>query len=217
MLYFVDFLDCKDTSLAVAVYHASQANSFPIDILHVSSPSCSKEEFLLCFNGFGVFVNSSGKRTRTDDLKWTGLPLSFAYQEPYLFVTHFNSIEICHLPVLKTEDQEPISHKFVEIKRPRIIGAAMAPGAIYLVSTVTDEIELLCYQGNLTPTLLNAVDQNGSSSSENESLTRHGRKRPHTTTGCENLPPNSSKSSDVNSLSEFSRNPKRFLRSSLRS
>lgn len=27
--------------------------------------------------GFGVFASASGKRTRKDDLKWAGLPLSF--------------------------------------------------------------------------------------------------------------------------------------------
>lgn len=205
-----DFLDCKDTSLAFAVYHASQANSFPIDSLQVSSPNSSKEEFLLCFNGFGVFVNSSGKRTRKDDLKWTSLPLSFAYQEPYLFVTHFNSIEICKIPAINTENQERICTKFFEIKKPRILGPAMAPAAIYLVSTLTDEIDMLCYQGNLTP-ILQTVDEN-KSSSHSEATSGHGRKRLHTATGCENVPPSNS----LNSLSAFSRNPKRFLRNSLR-
>lgn len=46
-----DFLDFKDTSLAFAVYDASQTNSFPIDILHMSPQNSNKEEFLLCFNG----------------------------------------------------------------------------------------------------------------------------------------------------------------------
>ena len=48
--FFPDYLDCNDTSLAFAVYHATQANSFPVDVLQVSK-SAADEEFLLCFNG----------------------------------------------------------------------------------------------------------------------------------------------------------------------
>lgn len=48
--FFPDYLDCEDTTLAFAVYHASQANSFPVDVLQVSKSSAD-EEFLLCFNG----------------------------------------------------------------------------------------------------------------------------------------------------------------------
>ncbi|XP_028400493.1 citron Rho-interacting kinase-like isoform X3 [Dendronephthya gigantea] len=197
-----DYLDCKDPSLAFAVYHASQANSFPVDVLQVSNLS-EREEFLLCFNGFGVFVDANGKRTRKDDLKWSGLPLSFAYQEPYLYVTHFNSIEICQIPDL---DKETISRKFAEITRPRILGPAISPGAIYLVSTVmSDEISLLCYQGNLTPVLSNAVTNSSESDGDQKRL---GRKRLRTATGSENEPPPS--------FSAFSKDPKRFLRNSLR-
>ncbi|KAB1255413.1 Citron Rho-interacting kinase [Camelus dromedarius] len=46
---------------------------------------------------FGVFVDSYGRRSRTDDLKWSRLPLAFAYREPYLFVTHFNSLEVIEI------------------------------------------------------------------------------------------------------------------------
>lgn len=49
-LSLTDYLDCKDPTLAFAVYHASQANSFPVDVLQVSNSSF-REEFLLCFNG----------------------------------------------------------------------------------------------------------------------------------------------------------------------
>ncbi len=39
-----------------------------------------------------MFVNAKGKRTRKDDLKWTGLPLSFGKEEPWLDVAElFNS------------------------------------------------------------------------------------------------------------------------------
>jgi hypothetical protein len=101
-----------------------------------------------------------------------------------------------------------ISRKFAEITRPRIVGRAMSPGAIYLVSTLADEIQLLCYQGNLTPVLNNLVTNPPAPENETSGQTRLGRKRLHTAIGCENQPPPS--------LSAFSKDPKRFLRNSLR-
>jgi hypothetical protein len=35
LCFLPDYLDCEDTTLAFAVYHASQANSFPVDVLQV--------------------------------------------------------------------------------------------------------------------------------------------------------------------------------------
>lgn len=36
----------------------------------------SRDEFLLCFNEFGVFVNESGNKTQCD-LKWNKVPCDF--------------------------------------------------------------------------------------------------------------------------------------------
>uniref|UniRef100_A0A6I8N5Y4 Citron Rho-interacting kinase n=1 Tax=Ornithorhynchus anatinus TaxID=9258 RepID=A0A6I8N5Y4_ORNAN len=90
-----EFLDKNDHSLAPAVF-ASSSNSFPVTIVQVNSAG-QREEYLLCFHEFGVFVDSYGRRSRTDDLKWSRLPLAFAYREPYLFVTHFNSLEVIEI------------------------------------------------------------------------------------------------------------------------
>ncbi|XP_008585450.1 PREDICTED: citron Rho-interacting kinase [Galeopterus variegatus] len=90
-----EFLDKNDHSLAPAVF-ASSSNSFPVSIVQVNGAG-QREEYLLCFHEFGVFVDSYGRRSRTDDLKWSRLPLAFAYREPYLFVTHFNSLEVIEI------------------------------------------------------------------------------------------------------------------------
>ncbi|KAB1255412.1 Citron Rho-interacting kinase [Camelus dromedarius] len=123
-----EFLDKNDHSLAPAVF-ASSSNSFPVSIMQVNGAG-QREEYLLCFHEFGVFVDSYGRRSRTDDLKWSRLPLAFggiagskvarsqvlifclltlpcptlllpgghaAYREPYLFVTHFNSLEVIEI------------------------------------------------------------------------------------------------------------------------
>ena len=39
-------------------------------------------------------------------------------------------------------------HKFHEIQNPRVLGSAVSPGAVYLVSTLHEQVELLCFQGN---------------------------------------------------------------------
>ncbi|KAG7259604.1 hypothetical protein CRUP_002581, partial [Coryphaenoides rupestris] len=86
-----EFLDKNDVTLASAVFSAS-SHSFPISIIQVTKAP-QKDEYLLCFHEFGVFVDAYGRRSRNDDIKWSRLPLSFAYREPYLFVTYFNSLD----------------------------------------------------------------------------------------------------------------------------
>lgn len=70
-----------------------------------------------------MFVDAYGRRSRTEDIKWSRLPLSFgknllicppaafcslselrsifssaaAYREPYLFITYFNSLDVIEI------------------------------------------------------------------------------------------------------------------------
>ncbi|CAF92350.1 unnamed protein product, partial [Tetraodon nigroviridis] len=90
-----EFLDKNDVTLASAVFAAS-SHSFPISIIQVTTAP-QNDEYLLCFHEFGVFVDAYGRRSRTDDIKWSRLPLSFAYREPYLFVTYFNSLDVIEI------------------------------------------------------------------------------------------------------------------------
>lgn len=39
------------------------------------------------------------------------------------------------------------SHKFLEIQNPRVLGPAVYPGAMYLASTLQEQVEMLCFQG----------------------------------------------------------------------
>ncbi|CAH3013773.1 unnamed protein product [Porites evermanni] len=142
-----EFLDSKDPSLAFAVFGASQLNIFPIAVLDVTSRGSNSEEFLLCFNEFGVFVNSAGRHSRQKPLMWSRLPLAFAYSEPFLFVTHFNSIDVCEIPLSNAENPSRYAHKFLEIRNPRVLGPAVSPGAVYLASTLQEQVEMLCFQG----------------------------------------------------------------------
>ncbi|XP_022780494.1 citron Rho-interacting kinase-like [Stylophora pistillata] len=146
-----EFLNSKDPSLAFAVYGAAQLNIFPIAVLDVTAADSDNEELLLCFNEFGVFVNSFGSHSRQKPLMWSRLPLAFAYSEPFLFVTHFNSIDVCEIPPIKAENSSHYVHKFLEIQNPRVLGPAVSPGAVYLASTLHEQVEMLCFQGNAAP------------------------------------------------------------------
>ncbi|XP_077995775.1 citron Rho-interacting kinase-like [Glandiceps talaboti] len=162
-----EFLDPSDTSLAYAVYGTRHVNSFPVSILQVSTAN-EALEFLLCFHEFGVFVDEYGRRTRTDDMKWTRLPLAFSYRGPYLYVTHFNSLEVCKI---KSDDKIDSNHTFMEIANPRYVGPAITDGAIYVASCHEDMVELLCLQGN-TSNLSDTVSQSSfESMSESQSST----------------------------------------------
>uniref|UniRef100_A0AAQ5YB75 Citron Rho-interacting kinase n=1 Tax=Amphiprion ocellaris TaxID=80972 RepID=A0AAQ5YB75_AMPOC len=147
-----EFLDKNDVTLASAVFAAS-SHSFPISIIQVTTAP-QKDEYLLCFHEFGVFVDSYGRRSRTDDIKWSRLPLSFAYREPYLFVTYFNSLDV--IEIQGHAALGPHSYAHLDIPNPRYLGPAISSGAIYLASSYQNKLRVICCKGNLVQTMLRA-------------------------------------------------------------
>ncbi|XP_063067075.1 citron rho-interacting kinase isoform X4 [Engraulis encrasicolus] len=140
-----EFLDKNDVTLASAVFAAS-SHSFPISIIQLSC-SPNKDEYLLCFHEFGVFVDAYGRRSRNDDIKWSRLPLSFAYREPYLFVTYFNSLDV--IEVQSHCALGPHSYAHLDIPNPRYLGPAISSGAVYLASSYQNKLRVICCKGNL--------------------------------------------------------------------
>ncbi|XP_047238365.1 citron Rho-interacting kinase [Girardinichthys multiradiatus] len=140
-----EFLDKNDVSLASAVFAAS-SHSFPIAIMQVAS-SLQKEEYLLCFHEFGFFVDSYGRRSRTDEIKWSRVPLSFAYREPYLFVTYFNSLDVIEVQGHAAVGPAVLAH--LDIPNPRYLGPAISSGAIYLASSYQSKLRVICCKGSL--------------------------------------------------------------------
>uniref|UniRef100_A0A3B4AQU0 Uncharacterized protein n=1 Tax=Periophthalmus magnuspinnatus TaxID=409849 RepID=A0A3B4AQU0_9GOBI len=140
-----EFLDKNDVSLASAVFAAS-THSFPISILQVAS-SLQKEEYLLCFHEFGLFVDSYGRRSRTEEIKWSRVPLSFAYREPYLFVTYFNSLDVIEIQGHSSLGPTVLAH--LDIPNPRYLGPAISSGAIYLASSYQNKLRVICCKGSL--------------------------------------------------------------------
>ncbi|KAI4884125.1 hypothetical protein NFI96_019881 [Prochilodus magdalenae] len=140
-----EFLDKNDVSLASAMFTTS-SYSFPIAIVQVSSTP-QKEEYLLCFHEFGVFVDAYGRRSRSDDLKWSRLPLTFAFREPYLFVTFFNSLDVVELQGHAALGPPALAH--LDIPNPRYLGPAISSGAIYLASSYQNKLRVICCKGHL--------------------------------------------------------------------
>ncbi|KAM6965706.1 citron Rho-interacting kinase [Aplochiton taeniatus] len=140
-----EFLDKNDTSLASAVF-ATSSHSFPISIMQVTS-TMQKEEYLLCFHEFGVFVDSYGRRSRGEEIKWSRLPLAFAYRDPYLFVTYFNSLDVIEVQGHATVSPTVLAH--LDIPNPRYLGPAISSGAIYLASSYQNKLRVICCKGSL--------------------------------------------------------------------
>uniref|UniRef100_A0A671RXX0 Citron Rho-interacting kinase-like n=1 Tax=Sinocyclocheilus anshuiensis TaxID=1608454 RepID=A0A671RXX0_9TELE len=140
-----EFLDKNDVSLASAVF-TGFSHSFPICIVQVSSTP-QKEEYLLCFHEIGVFVDAYGRRSRPDDLKWSRLPLTFAFREPYLFVTYFNSLDVIEIQGHASLGPPSLVH--LDIPNPRYLGPAISSGAIYLASSYQNKLRVICCKGSL--------------------------------------------------------------------
>ncbi|XP_077534233.1 citron Rho-interacting kinase-like isoform X4 [Haemaphysalis longicornis] len=133
-----DFLDPTDTSLSFLVYGATHLRSFPVSVLQVAPPEYNPE-YLLCFHELGVFVDADGRRTR-DDLKWSRLPLAFAYKAPHLFIQHLNSVEI--LEIKARGSQESGLHRIVLVSSPRFLGLS-STGCMYLASFLHGQLEVI--------------------------------------------------------------------------
>ncbi|XP_032094543.1 serine/threonine-protein kinase MRCK gamma-like isoform X2 [Thamnophis elegans] len=76
----------------------------------------SLSEFILCFSGFGLYVDPHGHRSRAQELMWPATPLSCCYNAPYLSVFSENSLDI--FDVRKAEWIQTICLKKVRALNP---------------------------------------------------------------------------------------------------
>ncbi|XP_067649660.1 citron Rho-interacting kinase-like isoform X2 [Haliotis asinina] len=140
----IDFVDRQDSSLAFAAFGAANHHSYPLAVVQVS-PAGLPHEFLLCFHEFGVFVDGKGRRSRPLDVKWSGLPLTFVYREPFLYITYFNCIQATVVPASK---QEVKGRKtIIDLQSPRYLGPAVTSGSVYILACHNNAIELMCLRG----------------------------------------------------------------------
>ncbi|XP_065663898.1 citron Rho-interacting kinase isoform X3 [Hydra vulgaris] len=177
-----EFLDASDTSLAFAVYGSNQ--SFPVAVFKVSSNK-PREEFLLCFNEFGIFVDWQGRRSRKGDLKWSRLPLAFEYRHPFLYITHFGSIEICEISIDIKCDISTTPRCFIDVPEPRFIGYGNADGVVLFSSSQTHKLEIISYKATSTlnglvcrnPSVLSSASDSSSMSNFSPTLEPKDRLR----------------------------------------
>jgi citron Rho-interacting kinase len=153
-----EFLDPSDKSLAHVVFGAQQLHIYPVAILDVTRTRTADPEYLLCFNVFGVFVDKYGQRTRQDDIKWSHLPLGFAYRKPYLFILHFSSVEVMKLSdssFMRSQDDSSATanhpqQTYIELNKPRFLGPVEGQGpGMYVGHCTQTSIEILIVKGTL--------------------------------------------------------------------
>uniref|UniRef100_A0A0N5AMG8 Phorbol-ester/DAG-type domain-containing protein n=1 Tax=Syphacia muris TaxID=451379 RepID=A0A0N5AMG8_9BILA len=54
----------------------------------------NSNELLLAYHNYGVFADTQGNRTRVENIDWNRAPLEFVYSAPYLYVVHYETLEI---------------------------------------------------------------------------------------------------------------------------
>ncbi|KAM8708815.1 hypothetical protein ACLKA7_015737 [Drosophila subpalustris] len=81
-----EFIDLADQTLQ----HTAKCQPFV-------AVRISRQEFLLCFAECGVFVDEFGCRSRPYDLNWIYAPTGFIYREPFLYISHYQSVQIIRL------------------------------------------------------------------------------------------------------------------------
>lgn len=123
-----EFLDLSDKSICHA-RHAKPMGAFKIN----------QQEYLLCFEEFGIFVDEYGCRSRPDDLQWIHTPTGFLYQAPLLFMSSDNLVQVLrinksHSSVMQmNEDESEIKLRaFINLNKPKILGGAGKYGVFAL-------------------------------------------------------------------------------------
>lgn len=124
-----EFLDMSDQT----IQHAFGCQ--PIAAFRVN-----KQEFLLCFIEFGLFVDEYGCRSRPDDLNWTYNPTGFIYREPLLFISHATSVQVLRVNKSYSSEKEMKEsgqtelRGFVNVPTPKLMADA-GKLSVYVLTT----------------------------------------------------------------------------------
>jgi len=77
--HFTEFMDRTDPTLYYLQFSCETQATYPLSIIDLGKRDDADEdsqEYLLCFSELGVFVDSEGRRSRTEDMVWTKAPKS---------------------------------------------------------------------------------------------------------------------------------------------
>lgn len=122
-----EFLDLSDKSLSLSRYTKPRA-AFKIN----------SQEYLLCYEKFGLFTDEYGCRSRVDDIVWQHPPTDFVYRDPVLFVGGENAMQVIRIPKSdssqSTRDRRPTEYQYtiIESNGLKLVGEAGKLGAFVL-------------------------------------------------------------------------------------
>ncbi|GAB1597252.1 citron Rho-interacting kinase-like [Argonauta hians] len=137
-----EYLDSKDPSFK-CIY---DNKSLPLNVVKIS-PQGAPLEFLLCYYEFGIYVDYRGRRSRSNNVRWSGVPLTFAYHDPYLFITYFNFVQAIEIPMNRSQIKGK-QMSFVKV-RPRYLGRAPGMGSAFFAYICQQRTEVLCLCGSI--------------------------------------------------------------------
>lgn len=127
-----EFLDESDMSCREA-----RTTSHPLALFKINS-----QEFLLCFEEFGIFVDTYGDRSRPDNVNWSNPPTGFVYRDPLLFVSYRNAVQVVRINKSYTNEQQDNvannekKRSFITLNSPKLIGDSGPLGAFVLTQAL---------------------------------------------------------------------------------
>lgn len=161
-----EFLDLSDKSLLHSL------NAQPMEAFKINS-----QEFLMCFNGFGIFVDEYGCRSRPDDIKWLRKPSGFTYRDSILFISSRDNVQVMRIHKSHSNELEAkenaVSESYLQasinLNAPKLLGPAGKHGVFVLIKNENGFNEILIIDGTkvLRSVLSNSMETVLSSSSSN--------------------------------------------------
>ncbi|CAD6194067.1 unnamed protein product [Caenorhabditis auriculariae] len=105
---------------------------YPIAILPLRD-----DEVLLAFQNYGLFVDSCGKRTRKETVEWEQMPMEFVFTSPYLYVVHYDSIEIMRVAEFTGIESRTIlpEREFFQCENAHVIGRSASDDVFFVISS----------------------------------------------------------------------------------
>ncbi|TKR77395.1 hypothetical protein L596_018378 [Steinernema carpocapsae] len=131
-------IDSKFSKRAVRVDNCP--SDYPIAAL-----SISEDEILLVYYNYGVFVDLEGRRSRRDNVEWSRVPLQLVYTEPFLYVVHFESLEVLEVaPYNRGINSETLKkdRDMYKCKNAHFTGLGTKPNDVIFAIEGSDRVEL---------------------------------------------------------------------------
>lgn len=122
-----EFLNLSDPSLSLSRY------SKPMAAFKINS-----QEYLLCYEKYGLFTDEYGYRSRVDDITWLHAPINFVYRDPVLFVGSENAVQVIRITKSDssqmTKDNSANGHQstIIHLNGAKIVGEASKLGVFVL-------------------------------------------------------------------------------------